>query len=381
MKTAISYRNISELARPDLKGLIGNLLDRHLQPHLSHFPAELVRLRATLERSGHRSLYRARLRLALPSATLACSDESPELGKALELSFAELERQLERHIAHLRHEDNWRRKERRAGLRRLKDAAAGPAGAGLALFSDLVRPLLPELKRFVERELAYLQARGDLAPGDPAVDEVVDETLARACERLAQRPRKLEPRQRLYQIALDMLGEEVSRRQTDEGRWVSLEGRPPVQLREPHEDDDEILFEYWQPDEVLRLEDVTPAADGTPEEELSAKETRRLVTALLAEMPTSWRQALVLCRMEAVPQASAAQVLGTSEQELECRLVAADTFLKARLGELRLTPRDASAAGDYVVAGMPPPASRLTREFDDATRGMGSRRVRHGGER
>ncbi|CAM3150966.1 HPF/RaiA family ribosome-associated protein [Burkholderia ubonensis] len=106
MKTAISFRNISELARPDLKGLIGNLLDRHLQPHLSHFPAELVRLRATLERSGHRSLYRARLRLGLPSATLACSDESPELGKALELSFTELQRQLERHIAHLRHEDN-----------------------------------------------------------------------------------------------------------------------------------------------------------------------------------------------------------------------------------------------------------------------------------
>ncbi|KVN31982.1 hypothetical protein WJ63_06505 [Burkholderia pyrrocinia] len=233
MKTAISYRNISELARPDLKGLIGNLLDRHLQPHLSHFPAELVRLRATLERSGHRSLYRARLRLALPNATLACSDESPELGKALELSFAELQRQLERHIAHLRHEDNWRRKERRAGLRRLKDAAAG----------------------------------------------------------------------------------------------------------------------------------------GTPEEELSAKETRRLATALVADMPMSWRQALVLCRMEAVPQASAAQVLGTSKQELECRLVAADAFLKARLAELRLTPRDASVAGDYIETGTPPPASRLTWEFDDAMRG------------
>ncbi|KVQ07343.1 RNA polymerase subunit sigma-28 [Burkholderia ubonensis] len=369
MKTAISYRNISELARPDLKGLIGNLLDRHLQPHLSHFPAELVRLRAALERSGHRSLYRARLRLGLPSTTLTCSDESPEIRKALERSFAELERQLERHIAHLRHEDNWRRKERRAGLRRLKGAVAGPAGAGLALFSELVRPLLPELDRFAERELAYLQARGDLAPGAPAVDEVVDETLARACERLKQYPRRLEPRQWLYQIALEVLAEEVSRRQTDEGRWVSLEGRPPVQLREPHEDDDEILFEYWQPDEMLRLEDVTPAADGTPEEELSAKETRRLVTALIAEMPTSWRQALVLCRMEAVPQASAAQVLGISEPELECRLAEADAFLKARLGELRLTPRDAGVAGDYIETGTPPPASRLTREFDDAMQG------------
>ncbi|RQR51421.1 RNA polymerase subunit sigma-28 [Burkholderia sp. Bp9126] len=271
MKTAIGYRNISELARPGLKGLIGNLLDRHLQPHLSHFPAELIRLRATLERSGHRSLYRARLRLGLPSTTLTCSDASHDLGKALVLAFAELEDQLERHIVHLRHEDNWRRKERRAGLRRLKGAVAGPAGAGPALFSELVRPLLPEF----------------------------------------------------------------------------------------NQDDDAILFEYWQPDEMLRLEDVMPAAGGTPEEALSVKETRRFVTALIAEMPTLWR----------VPQASAARVLGTSERELECWLAEADAFLKARLGELRFAPRDADVAGDYIETGTPPPAPRLTREFDDAMRG------------
>jgi len=72
--------------------VIERFVDCHLERHLLHFRAELVRLRATVERSRRRGLYRAKLRLGLPSVTLACADDSPELGKALELSFIELER-------------------------------------------------------------------------------------------------------------------------------------------------------------------------------------------------------------------------------------------------------------------------------------------------
>ena len=161
---------------------------------------------------------------------------------------------MERYIAHLHHEHVWPRKERRAGLR-LKAALTDHAEDELALFGELVRPLLPELKRFVQSELVYPQARGDLAPEDPALDDVVDETLAQACESLPQHARRLELLPWLCQIAATVLSEEVGRRQTGEGCMVSLEDRLPVHLREPHEDDDENLFEYWQPDEVLRLED------------------------------------------------------------------------------------------------------------------------------
>ncbi|MGX6570408.1 RNA polymerase subunit sigma-28 [Cupriavidus necator] len=366
MRTTISCRNISERSHSDLEGLIGKLAARHLQRHLSRFPAELIRLRANLGRSGHRSLYRASLRLGLPSTMLAADCQSPGLREAIEQSFVELERQLERHLMHLRHEDDWRRKERRAGLRQLKAALTDRTDAERALFGELVRPLLPEFKRFVQRELAYLQARGELAPGDPELDEVIDESLVRAYKDLAQHPRKLEPLAWLYQIALSRLGEEVTRRQAEAGRWVSLEAKLPVQLGEP-QGDDEILFEYWQPDEVLRLEDVLPAHDGTPEEEVSAVEMRRLATALFADMPTSWRRALELCRAEALPLATAAQVLGASEQEVESWLLHADAFLKARLTDLRLTPQSLGVAGDYIVAGLPPAASRLIGDFDNVT--------------
>ncbi|CAB3807524.1 hypothetical protein LMG28688_06563 [Paraburkholderia caffeinitolerans] len=368
MKTSISYRNVAKLARPELEDLIGRLTERRLKPHLSHFPTGLVRLHATVERSRHRSVYRVRLQLVLPGGPLACGNDSPEPGPAIELSMTELERQLERHVAHLRHEDAWRRKERRAGLQQLKAALAEQTDAGSALFGECVRPLLAPLQRFVQREIAYLQARGDLAAGDPTVDDIVDEALARACERRAERPRRLEPLQWLYQIALERLADEVAHRQSEEGRCISLEGRLPVRLHEPHEDDDELLFEYWQPDEVLRLEDVVPATDGSPEDVVMTRELRELVATLLAELPEPWRRAVTLCRLEAQPADAAAQVLGITEPELEDRLAHADAFLRARLADLKLAPGPSVEPAGYIVPGTLPLASGLSRDFDEAIR-------------
>ncbi|MBP0593576.1 RNA polymerase subunit sigma-28 [Paraburkholderia sp. LEh10] len=371
MKTAISYRNVPKLSRPGMEELLGRLAERRLQPHLSHFPAELVRLHATLERSRHRSLhgnrYRVGLQLALPGATLACGDESSGLEQAIDHALMELARQVERHIAHLRNTDAWRRKERRTGLRQLKTTLTEQGDAGMASFGELVRPLLPSLQRFVQRELSHLQARGDLAPGDPSVDEIVDETLARACEQMVTRTHRLEPLQWLYQIALSLLAEEVDRRQSEEGRCISLEGRLPVHLCERQDDDGESRLEYWQPDEVLRVEDVMPATDGTPEEVVSEREVRELLATLLTELPAPWREAVVLCRLEGLEAGAAAQVLGVTQEELQQRLAHADAFLRARLGDLRLTPSTSDGPASYIEPGVLPQASRFSDEFDEAT--------------
>lgn len=110
-----------------------------------------------------------------------------------------------------------------------------------------------------------------------------------------------------------------------------------------------MLFEYWQPDEVLRLEDVMPVADGsTPEEAGSARAMRQLMTTILADLPTSWRRAPLLCRVEALSPAAAAQVLGTGDDELGHWLMNADVFLKARLGDLGLAPEAAGEPADFM---------------------------------
>ncbi len=104
-----------------------------------------------------------------------------------------------------------------------------------------------------------------------------------------------------------------------------------------------------------------------PEEEVSAKEMRRVATALIAEMPTSWRRALEFCRVEGLSKAAAAQVLGASEQEIENWLVQVDTFLQAKLTVLRLTTNGLDIAITDNVLGEPPPARQPTRDFDAVT--------------
>ena len=64
----------------------------------------------------------------------------------------------------------------------------------------------------------------------------------------------------------------------------------------------------------------------------------------------------------------AEQLLGANEQEVEHWLTYADAFLRAKLGDLRLTPQAFAADADYILAGAPSPATLLTQEFDQLTR-------------
>jgi hypothetical protein len=114
MKTTIRYRNISEPSRPGLEIRLRGLALHHLERHLSSFSAKLVHLHAELEKGERPKSYLVKLRLALPSAVLVSVDQEGDLAVAMRASFGDLERQLKRHIAHLRREENWRRMQRRS---------------------------------------------------------------------------------------------------------------------------------------------------------------------------------------------------------------------------------------------------------------------------
>jgi hypothetical protein len=93
---------------------------------------------------------------------------------AMRKAFAELERELERHLARMRGEDAWRRKERREISRRLKQSIADQPAIGADTFGALVRPLLPKLERFVRHELSCFRTRGDLESDFPTHQDIVD---------------------------------------------------------------------------------------------------------------------------------------------------------------------------------------------------------------
>jgi ribosome-associated translation inhibitor RaiA len=114
VKTTIRYRNISEPSHPGLEIRVRGLALHRLERHLSSFSPELVHLHVELEKGEHPKSYLVKLRLALPSAVLVSVDQEGELAVAMRASFGDLERQLKRHLAHLRREENWRRRQRRS---------------------------------------------------------------------------------------------------------------------------------------------------------------------------------------------------------------------------------------------------------------------------
>jgi ribosomal subunit interface protein len=124
MKTHIHYKNLSEPSHPGLEKRVRGLARRHLERHLTHFSPGLVQLHVELEKNNRRALFQVELRLGMPDTALVSREQSDDLAAGLRQSFAELERQLERHLSQLRREQSWRRKKRREALRQIKTVNA-----------------------------------------------------------------------------------------------------------------------------------------------------------------------------------------------------------------------------------------------------------------
>lgn len=134
MKRMIELKHVGP--REHVQHLLEELTDR-LGNKLKHFPEEAVSLHVLFEENGARKLYRTSLTCHVPGHTVAAHEERREAGSSIREAFAELERQLEKQKALLRHEYRRRHERTRATAARAVEAqevsdremtsAAGPA--------------------------------------------------------------------------------------------------------------------------------------------------------------------------------------------------------------------------------------------------------------
>lgn len=259
-------------------------------------------------------------------------------------------------------------------LPRLQAELERSPAADVARFGQAVRPLLEPLARHVRREMAFLRMRGDLDGDFPTADDVVDETLVRAWQEVRRHPQVELGKVTLYRIASRVLAEAVRKRRRERGRFVSLERRLP-EREALDEDIDEAVFDYWQPEQALKLEDAVPIDAPTPEETVEREELRRLMGQVLAELPEGWRAAVFLTQVEDLPHAEVARELGIGEEELQRRIDHADAYLRERLRELGVGPGEACDA----LRRNAPPAPRAPA--DDPPRRPFDRIVREASQR
>lgn len=124
-------------------------------------------------------------------------------------------------------------------------------------FQVLVSAHPDELFAAAELDIRYHVALGDLRDGDLSAEELVGETLPRAWRDRRTRPQRLGLRAWLLGLQFRVLmrivrQERLLRRLIS----VSLESRAP---EPPIYDDDEGFYQWFQPDEVVRWEDILGA--------------------------------------------------------------------------------------------------------------------------
>jgi RNA polymerase sigma factor (sigma-70 family) len=191
-------------------------------------------------------------------------------------------------------------------------------------FQRTVRPYLGELLGTARDEVRYRVALGHFAADDPTPEELVGEVLVQAWREKQSRQRSLPLRAWLLAL-LYRIAHKLSRRaaRLRRARIESLEAPAPP---EPIYDDDGEFWEWYQPDEMLRREDVIEARTLTPEEEAGVDEE------LTRALDPRAREVFLLCELHRVPLTQIAVALGLPLEE------AAHLFEEAR--------RDLGLGGD-----------------------------------
>ena len=174
-------------------------------------------------------------------------------------------------------------------------------------FQAAVRPYLGELLRGARHELRYQVALGNFRTDDPTAHELVGEVLIRAWQKRHGRQSALPLRvwllALLYRVAHDL-----SRREARQKRIPAESLEEPVPPG-PIYDDDEGFWEWYQPDEMTRWEDVVETPTMTPEEQAGTDEE------LTRTLDPRARELFLLCELHRVPLTEAALALGMSVKQ------------------------------------------------------------------
>lgn len=174
-------------------------------------------------------------------------------------------------------------------------------------YNRLVEPHLEELVRAARHDIRYHQYLGDLEPGDLTPEELIGEALLRAWHSRRQRPEEASLRAWLLGTKHRVLQRLIEQEHRERALWVvSLEDPvPPAPLF----DDDESFWEWYQPDDVTRWEDVLPAMPSAGEMPAATEEA----TQRLEPEP---RQVLLLHDEHELSLAEVALVTGKTMREM-----------------------------------------------------------------
>jgi RNA polymerase sigma factor (sigma-70 family) len=283
-----------------------------LQPRLHVFKPDLVHFHAIVDAQSAQGATTS-LNLRLPSGQMAAQESGETIVAAIKAAFTDLLSQVTRHKELLR--GQWNRKGRRVSSRkpmvepsasfkapsgasgtsqvRINTADGEASGAAMEIGS-WINANLPRLQRFIERELQYRIAAGQMREGLMSANEVLDEVIVCALSQNEAKPRTLSLESWLNRLALRAL-RTLAESNADTAS-VSLDASAGIQNVTGS---DENVLQYHQPDDSLPEESViADRGVQTPEEIFASEEIVAQLDVVLQEVHPEDREAFVLYSLE-----------------------------------------------------------------------------------
>lgn len=282
-----------------------------LQRRLQVFKPELVHLHAIVEHENGHS-WSVSVNLRLPSGQMAVQKSGANVLTAVKSGFGDVVSQLNKHKELLRGQWNW--KSRRGPGRRQIMEPAAPLEKTLAVVkpgtapseaqqhatvgngdvSNWVNANLQRLERFVQRELRYRVATGQIRDGQITREEVIDEVIVSALSQDEEKPDELSLESWFFRLALRAI-RGLTQANADTAN-VSLDAPAGIQNVTGS---DENLLQYHQPDDSLQEENVIrDQSVRTPEEIVASEEMVAQLDFVLHEVNAEDREAFVLYALE-----------------------------------------------------------------------------------
>ncbi len=251
-------------------------------------------------------------------------------------------RQAKKHFDRLSAQDQIKRKARRERLRELKARIDTQPASVVQQARGIIETLLPKVEAVAQRELAYLHAAGDLPRDYPTLHDVVDEAIALAESVWTSVPEEEAAYIGLLKHLFAVLDHEVANSRQF-GEFVSLDAPVEADAQDVAEAMvEEEIFEFYQPDDTLRLADIIadsqhPDAATIAEQEELVDRSSEFAFAfdLLKDMPRLWRRIFLLLRVDGLDASSVSEILLIPSQEdtVQRWLMQAEAFIAAHLEE------------------------------------------------
>jgi len=354
MKIQTYFEGVGDEIRHRWPALLEALAAKQILPLLQKHGANDTVLHATLEKRkrGEKS-FTVNLHMHLTGKKIVTAHaEGKDVDMASQNAMKILFRESKKHFDRLRHQHEYKRHSRRERLRALKAQLDALPSATIEAAQKGTEPLKARLETVARRELAYLRAVGDLPADYPTLAGVVDQAIAET--KVAWQLGKTQDAvyRQLIKNLFKVIDREVAASRQF-GESVSLDVPVPADAEDQAEAMvEEEIYEYYQPDDSLRLADILPAGDETAAslESETATDAEKVaqeaiseaacLTDMLKVLPVSWRRALLLAELDGITPSVIAEVLDAAEDSVQLWIEQATAFVIARLADAGITVAD-----------------------------------------